>query len=74
MIALYITLWLLSGFLAAWVGHCLEQKHFGPRDTSILAVMMQSLLGLLSVLLLCLYCIFEVKVLSKPFFKAKEKK
>lgn len=71
MITLYIVLWLLSGFLAAWIGHNVDPVN---QDTSILAVMVMSACGGFTVLLLILYFIFDQKVLSKPLFKAKETK
>lgn len=73
-IILYITLWLLSGFLAAWIGHKLDEIALGPRDTSIRAVFWMSLSGLFGLALVIFYTLFYSEVMSKPFFKAKGKK
>lgn len=78
MITLYIALWLLSGFLAAWVAHNLEQKYIYPKATSVFAVVCMTSMGVCSIALVILYCIFELGMLktflNKPFFKAKEPK
>lgn len=70
-ISLCIIGWLLSGFLAAWASHYIEEQKV---SMSIREVFWLSVAGGAFVLMLCVYTLFFSDLLSKPFFKAKEPK
>jgi hypothetical protein len=72
MLALCIIGWLLSGFLAAWLGYRYNDE--GRIDMSCRAVFWFTVLGGLSLTLTTYHLLFLADYLKKPFFKAKESK
>lgn len=71
-IALYIIGWLLSGFLAAWLGYKYADKQ--QHDTTYGTALWVTLCGVVT-LAMVLYVLFkESNIMSKPLFKAKEPK
>jgi uncharacterized membrane protein len=70
-IILCIALWLLSGFLAAWIAHNIDDP---KPDMSNREVFWVCAFGGFSLALTLIYVIFFASWLNKPFFKAKEPK
>jgi dipeptide/tripeptide permease len=73
-IIFYVALWLLSGFLAAWIGHKVDNVENGSTHTSYREVFWITVCGTLSLCVLVAFVLFHSDVMSKPLFKAKEPK
>lgn len=74
-ITLAIIAWLLSGFAAAYVGH--KWVEGAAYDTTRLAVLVMTLCGVFTMIGVTTYAVFHVipykRLLSKPFFRSKDK-
>lgn len=71
-VAICVALWLVSGFLAAWIGHKYADKQ--QYDTTYSTASWVTLLGLASLVAVLFVLFRESNFMSKPLFKAKEPK